>query len=416
MKRLNLCVCVCVCVIGPGQAVAQECPGEPVAPSDVAEGDYFGFSISIDGDFAIISSVMDDVTETDQGSAYIYERAQLGTGWTERQKLTAPDAAIQAEFGTGVSISGNVAAVSEPKRNSTTEEGAVYVFRRDPAQPPSSQWLQEGPALTASDGSPKDFFGGAVPFNQAVSTNGSFVVVGAFGKDIGMAADAGKIDFFKHQGGSTPWLEYDSIGAPIVQTGAAFGCAVAISGRKVVIGALGTDLTYADQGAAFVYRYDTILAAWVPEQQLVASDGSAAAYFGWSVSMDGNNILVGAPGKAYFFRFDGTSWVQEQKVTSTDGFFGQSVAISGSLGVVGSLAYASGPDAIGAAYVYQRTSGSPPWVDALLLLSSEPDDADEFGYTVAIDGDDALIGAIGDDPGQPQGGTIAIYEDLPSCP
>jgi hypothetical protein len=245
------------------------------------------------------------------------------------------------------------------------------------------------------------------------------IVVGALGADVGSHSNAGKVYLFKYQGGATPWTEEEDLAAPTPQAGAGFGTAVAISGRKVIVGAPGADLTFANQGLAAIYRYDTVLAAWVLEQQLIASDPAEAAGFGQTVAIDGNNVLVGAPGRSgvYFMRYNGAGWVEEQKVTSADSEFGISVSISGSLAIVGSWLYFSGPEQIGTAYVYQRSGGSPAWNQVLQLLSSQPDDADEFGFTVAIEGDDAFVAAIGDDDAGPiQGGSVAIYGDLPSCP
>jgi hypothetical protein len=421
MKQILSLSLSLVCGVICTNVAGDNCPGDPITPSDLGAGDYFGWSISIDRDFAVVSSVLDDLgVFENEGSAYIYERSLLGPGWVERQKLTSQVPLDEANFGTGVSISGNVIAVSEPHPFSTTQVGVVYPFRRDPSQPLTAQWSQEGPALTASDGLPGDYFGGWAPFYQhAVSTNGNLIVVGALGADVGGHSSAGKIYLFEYQGGSTPWIEVEDLTAPTPQAGGGFGTAVAISGRKIIVGAPGTDVTHSNQGLAAVYRYDTVLAAWVLEQHLLASDPAEGAGFGQTVAIDGNNVIVGAPGRStvYFMRYTGSAWVEEQKASTADSQFGVSVSISGSLAVVGSWLHFAGPDQIGTAYVYQRTGGSPAWNQVLQLLSSQPDDADEFGFTVAIDGDDAVIAAIGDDDaGAVQGGSVAIYGDLPSCP
>ena len=125
-----------------------------------------------------------------------------------------------------------------------------------------------------------------------------------------------------------------------------FGWKVSMSGTVAVLGAYADDDAGTSSGSAYVFRFDG--AQWQHEQKLTASDAAANDNFGWSVSVCGNVAVVGADsdddggassGSAYVFRFDGTQWVEEQKLTAPDAaatdFFGQSVAVSGNLAVVG---------------------------------------------------------------------------------
>jgi len=119
-------------------------------------------------------------------------------------------------------------------------------------------------------------------------------------------------------------------------------------------------------GSAYVFRWNG--SSWVEEQKLLPSDGAAEDYFGCSVSISGNVALVGADenddngegsGSAYVFRWNGSSWVEEQKLLPSDGaaydWFGESVSISGDVALVGAVLNDDDGADSGSAYVYTLT-------------------------------------------------------------
>src|SRR5439155_580953 len=149
---------------------------------------------------------------------------------------------------------------------------------------------------------------------------------------------------------------------------------------------------------------------WTQEAKLTASDGAAGDNFGYSVAMDGDTAVVGSrsddtpggqnAGSAYVFVRTGTIWTQQAKLTASDGaafdLFGQSVAVSGNTDVVGASAddTPAGDDA-GSAYVFVRTGTT--WTQRVHLLATDGAATDEFGVSVAVSGDTALVGAYRDD-------------------
>jgi len=207
-----------------------------------------------------------------------------------------------------------------------------------------------------------------------------------------------------------------------------FGSAVAISGDTVVVGAPreSSDATGVDgdqdnddadsSGAAYVFTRtgDT----WTQQAYLKASNTDAFDYFGWSVAIDGDTIVVGAPaedsagddpdddsatqsGAAYVFTRTADTWTQQGYLKAPDPVpyaqFGASVAVSRDTVVVGDLA-ADGPDgtdATGAAYVFTRTADT--WTRQAQLRASNPDERDSFGRSVAIDGDTIAVAASWED-------------------
>ena len=188
--------------------------------------------------------------------------------------------------------------------------------------------------------------------------------------------------------------------------GDSFGSSVAISGDKAIIGADHDDDTGSDSGSAYSYYWNG--SNWVEQQKLTASDGAAYDMFGCTVAIDGDRAIVGAwgdadsgiyTGSAYIFHWNGSSWVEQQKLIASDGAsgdeFGESVAINGDRAIVG----ASGDDSkgvnSGSAYIYHWNSSS--WSEKKKLTANDGTAGDGFGMSVAISGDRTILGAWQDD-------------------
>jgi len=144
---------------------------------DGAAGDWFGCSISIDGDYAIVGACYDDL---EKGSAYIFKRN--GATWVQEAKLNVSHGKESDRFGCSVSIDGNYALVGAYAKNNWT--GAAYVFKRN-----DTNWAEKA-KLTASDGSSGDYFG------YSVSIDGSRVIVGASHDDY-LGNDSGSAYIFR---------------------------------------------------------------------------------------------------------------------------------------------------------------------------------------------------------------------------
>ncbi|MDH3268698.1 MAG: T9SS type A sorting domain-containing protein, partial [Ignavibacteria bacterium] len=263
------------------------------------------------------------------GSAYIFRRD--GTNWIEEQKLTASDGAEDDDFGGSVSISGDYAIVGAEWDDGG--QGSAYIFRRN-----GTSWIEEQ-KLTAND----FYFGGSV------SISGDYAIIGAQPSSVGSAY------IFRRDG--TNWIEEQRITASDGATGDWFGSSVSISGNYAIVGAYGND----DAGSAYIYKRDGV--NWIEEQKLTASDGEPNDYFGNSVSISEDYAIVGAvydgnshQGSAYIFRRDGASWIEEQKLTASDGEpndeFGGSVSISGNYSIAGAEWDDDNGEWSGSAYIY----------------------------------------------------------------
>ena len=131
-----------------GESWAQQAK---LTASDGAAGDYFGLPVRIDGDYAIMGAYSNDDNGSDSGSAYIFKRD--GENWAQQAKLTASDGAEGDYFGDSVSLSGNYAIVAARHDDDKgTNSGSAYIFKRD-----GTSWT-ELTKLTASDGAASDYF------------------------------------------------------------------------------------------------------------------------------------------------------------------------------------------------------------------------------------------------------------------
>jgi hypothetical protein len=362
--------------------------------SDGAERDWFGLSVSIDGDYAIVGAYLDDDNGEHSGSAYIFKRS--GTAWTEQAKLLASDGEYWDHFGYSVSIDGDYAIVGADGGDG----GSAYVFKRG-----GSSWVQEA-KLRALDGAWGERFG------YSVSIDGDYVIVGASWDDDN-GGESGSAYIFTRSG--TVWTEQAKL---LASDGAAddmFGCSVSIDGDYVIIGAYWDDDIGSKSGSAYIFtRSGTV---WTEQAKLLASDGAAGDRFGGSVSIDGDYAIIGASsdndngddsGSAYVFTRSGTVWTEQAKLLASDGAagdaFGCSVSIDGDSVIVGASfdVFWSG-----SAYIFTRSGTT--WTQQAKLLASDGAAIDWFGCSVSIDGDSVIVGAYGDDDNGDWSGSAYVF-------
>ncbi len=373
-------------------------PDITLLASDGASSDTFGYAVGASGDTVVVGAHNDDVgANVNQGSVYVFVRS--GTTWTQQAQLVASDGAAGDQFGVSVALSVDTAVVGAYSDDvgANADQGSAYVFVRS-----GTTWTQQA-KLLATGGAAGDGFG------ISVALSGDTAVVGAFTDDVGANANQGSAYVFVRSG--VTWNQQ----AQLLGTGGAaddrFGFSTAISGETVVVGAYLDDVgANTDQGSAFVYvRSGT---SWSLQSQLTASDGATTDLFGYSVALSGDTALVGASsddvgantnrGSAYVFVRSGTTWTQQTQLTASDGaaadLFGYSVALSGDIAVVGAPNDNVGANTDqGSAYLFVRSGTT--WSQQAQLLATGGLALDEFGASVALSGDTAVIGAWTDDAG-----------------
>ncbi|MCH8153512.1 MAG: FG-GAP repeat protein, partial [Planctomycetes bacterium] len=388
------------------------CEGVRLAASDSEPFESFGFSVAVLGDTALIGAEWDREIWTEAGAAYIFRLVPFGeprSGWVEAQKLLASDGAGWNHFGHAIAMDGGIALIGAGGHlhDDNSGTGSAYVFRYNGAT-----WVEEQ-ELLASDGAWQDNFG------TSVSISGDVAVIGAPLHDDN-GANSGSAYIFRYDGST--WLEEQKLLASDGAGGDGFGSSVAVFGDTVIVGAGGDDNKQGiNAGSAYVFRFDPDgPGSWTQQQKLLAFDTAVVGSFGISVSISGDAAVIGTlvsdnRSAAYVFRFDGESsqWLPEQKLVPSDGSagdqFGRSVAIDGDTAVIGAWAGDANGPYTGPAYVF-RYSGSR-WVEKQQLLPEPNPWTAFFGWSVAIDGDTAVIGAHGEDH---QAGAVYVF-DLAAC-
>jgi len=390
------------------------------ASSDYEDGDEFGRSVSISGDYLIEGAPNEDEMGLDSGAVYLYNRDYGATdAWGVIAKRTASDGGASDSFGHSVAISGDYFVVGAPNKDgSGADQGAAYVFARD--QGGTDAW-GEVVILTASDAAAGDSFG------NSVAISGDYVVVGA-NREGGGGTDRGAAYvYYRNQDGPDAWGEVMILTALGTADGDRFGHSVSINGDYVIIGAPYKDDTGADQGAVYVYyRNQDGPDAWGEVVILTASDAAAGDEFGFSVAIDGDYVVVSAPNKDGSGADEGAVYVYDRNLGGTDAwgevviltasdaedsdYFGSSVSISGDYVLVGAPDEDGDGTDQGAAYVYYRNQdGSDAWGEVMKLVSGGSQDDDLLGYSVAISDHFAITGIPGEDGIGTDIGAVSIF-------
>nr|CRH07569.1 Protein of unknown function. Containing four cadherin domains and two bacterial pre-peptidase C-terminal domains [Candidatus Magnetococcus massalia] len=382
--------------------------------SDAQSYDYFGRSIAIDGNYAIVGAYGEDTGGSAAGAAYIFQTSDGGTTWTEAAKIQASDAQTSDYFGSSVAIDGNYAIVGAYQEDTGgSSAGAAYIFQTSDG---GATWT-EAAKVQASDAQPYEFFG------YSVAIDGNYAIVGAYRENTG-GSSAGAAYVFQTSDGGTTWAEAAKIQASDAQAYDNFGGSVAINGNYAIVGASGEDTGAYYAGAAYVFQTSDGGTTWTEAAKLQASDAQAYDEFGLSVAIDGNYAIVGAYGEdtggsaagaAYIFQTSdgGTTWTEAAKIQAsdaqTDDSFGRSVAIDGNYAIVGAWGEDTGGSGAGAAYIFQTSDGGTTWTEAAKLQASDAQAYDEFGLSVAIDGNYAIVGAYGEDTGGSSAGAAYLF-------
>jgi hypothetical protein len=364
--------------------------------SDGAAFDTFGSSVDIDGETVVVGAPTADVAPNnlDSGAAYVFVRT--GSSWNQEQKIIASDAAGSDAFGTSVAISVGTIVIGAPLDDppGTTDAGAVYAF----ACGGTGTWTEQA-KNTAIDGTVGDFLG------ISIAISGKTIVAGAESDSNATGSFAGSAYVFVRIGST--WNLQQKIEGNDTVASDRFGHSVAISGETIVVGALSNTSAGDDAGAAYVFVRTA--SSWNQQQKLTASDAAVSDRFGWSLGISGETIVIGAnaadtplggqtAGAAYVFVRTGSTWNEQQKLipggARIGNDFAHAVAISGETIIVGSP-FETHVGGQGKVYTYVRTGNI--WNEHQTLIASDGEAGDFFGFSVAIDGETLVVGAMNED-------------------
>ncbi len=328
---------------------------QKIQASDKQNGDFFGWSVSMYGNYVIVGAPQEDTGFDDKGAAYIFKKDASGN-WIEEQKIQSSNGGYKERFGTSVSIYWNYAIIGAPNeiKNFELLEGSAYIFEKDF----SGNWTQKQ-KIQASDKQNEDLFGSSV----SISLN--YAIVGADQEDTG-GTNAGAAYIFK-KNNSGNWIETQKIQASDKEEEDHFGKSVAIGGTHLIVGAYLEDTGGVGAGAAYIFKFDGS-GSWIEEQKIQASDKDVYDRFGFSVSISNDYTIVGAP-------YEDT-----------------------------------GGNHAGAAYVFQYDCSSGNWAEVQKIQASDKQEDDRFGFSVSINKNDAMVGAHWEDTGGDKAGAIYIFD------
>ncbi|MCW7494621.1 FG-GAP repeat protein [Leptospira sp. 2 VSF19] len=373
-------------------------------------GDQFGVAVAIDGDTIVVGANLEDSNQTtitngssasgdnsasNAGAVYVYKRS--GSTWVQEAYLKPSNAEASDQFGFPVAISGDTIVVgtyledsnqttitngpTASGDNSATSAGAIYVFQRS-----GSAWSQQA-YIKPSNVEAQDAFG------KGLAISGDTIVAGANLEDSNQttitnggtassnngATSAGAAYVYQRTGST--WVEQAYLKAPNAEAGDQFGEDVAISKDTIVV-------------AAFAEASNQIT---ITNGPTASSDNSAAT-----------------AGAAYVFKRIGSTWNNEAYLKApnakTDEYFGTSLAIEGDTIVVSSIYEDSGQKTVtngptisidnssprsGAIYVYGRTGSN--WALNAYLKAPNADPDDRLGNSIGLSGDTIVVGANQED-------------------
>ncbi|NIP22421.1 MAG: hypothetical protein GWN67_20180 [Phycisphaerae bacterium] len=401
-----------------GPSVWHQDEQEKLTSLDNTGYDWFGYSVSISGDYAIMGA-----SRNDTGSAYIFANDEVTCGqWSQSAKLNASDGAAGDFFGESVSISVDYAIVGAPYDDDNgNNSGSAYIFHRNEGGP--DNWGQQA-KLTASDAAELDYFG------KPVCVSGDYAVVGAPLDDDNGANSGSVYIFYRNEGGADKWGQQAKLTASDAAAGDGFGSSVCLSCDHVIVGAWNNNN---GQGAAYIFhRTEGGADNWGQQTKLTASDAAANDRLGSSVSISSDYAVVSAnydddngenSGSVYIFYRDKVkpaNWSQRAKLTASDGaefdYFGRSVSISGDTILVGASADDDNGANSGSVYVFHRDEGGPDnWGQTAKLTASDGAASDSFGGSVSIGNTYAIVGAHGDDDNGISSGTAYMFGKV-LCP
>lgn len=381
-------------------------PETKLIPLDASTGDAFGYAVAVDGDLAVVSAQTDDLPSlTDAGSAWVFSRDN--NQWLAGDiTFTGSTPGATDQNGQACAIDGDYAISGAEGATDTAvaNSGVAYIWNRGT----STGWTQQ---LRRTSGSQE----ANQAFGRSVAISGDTVIVGAPGRDFGVALDQGCVFLYTRSGSNWPAAS-TSMGALAIPPGYLtssttpsaneyFGQSVGISGNTAIVGAWGYDSPgLVNCGTAHIITKNANN-VWQVVSRIEAADKASFDNFGYSVAISGDYAVVGAYGKnsgagaAYVYQRNGASFRQIQKLTSNDiaagDGFGIGVAIDGDTIVVGAYTKSvNGNAGQGAAYIFTRAANAQTFTQAARIVASDGAPGDNFGFNVSVSGRNVTVGAF----------------------
>lgn len=350
----------------------------------------FATSLASNGDFLVAGAGMENFSNANEAGGFRLFKKEGGL-WQVKQSVHAPDFSSEINFGKAVAMNEGfiVAGAEGASINGKNRQGKLYVYTLN------NNIASYGLTLSATDGASEDMLG------YSVAMHNNQLIAGAPFHNIGLSIDRGAAYVFSYNGSA--WQQTAQLWAPGGASNDRLGQSVSIYGNLAVAGAPNASVgDQSAQGKVFLFQYNGT--SWAYLTTLTAPSSGPNQYFGTSVSLSGDTLVVGSnenmysitgKGKAYVFVRSGNTWLLQTTLTAPDGQtddgFGTSVHLkNGSLLVGAPKARLSGTRQ-GKSYLYKATPEG--WALQAILASSNGGANDRFGSVVHLTDSAAVCSA-----------------------
>lgn len=378
-------------------------------PESIAS-DEFSINVAVEGDTMVLGAYWGSDDGSYSGSAHVFTRdvaGELKSTWSHRSKLLAPVGERENVFGWSVAVDGDTIVVGAifSADNGIDNCGSAHIFTRDVPGDLTSTWSHQS-KIGALDGSVGSYLGVSV----AISLD--TIILGAYYGDYKDIHNQGTVHIFTRDVAgerTSTWSHQAKLVSPDSESDNYFGWSVAIDGNTVVVGA---HYSADSNGSAHVFIRDVaedLQSTWSHQSKLLSPDATVGTYFGYSVALSGNCVVVGAPHESKGSNYGGSAhvftrgisllgdrsspWSHQSTLISPDAvvgkYFGVSVAVSIDTIVVGAVYEGDGISDNGSVHVFMRDTGEaekPPWSHQSKLMVADGGVGVNFGVHVSISG------------------------------
>ncbi len=247
---------------------------QKLVPDELSEADEFGKKVDLYGQFAVSSSYLDDDLGINSGSVYIFK---MDSGyWHKFSKIYASTPAKYSQFGLSVDLFKDKLIVGAPFEGDK-EFGSTYIFEFI-----DNKWVETAKLMPEGL---NDFD----QFGITVKISDGFAFVSSI-KDDDLGKNSGAVYVFKKT--DTRWDYFQKLKAPDGAEGDGFGIDIELSDSIAIIGSYFDDDKGQNSGSIYFFQLKND--KWHFQKKITADDGEESDAFGSSISLKGDNLLVGA--------------------------------------------------------------------------------------------------------------------------
>ena len=365
-----------------------------IVASDGGAINRFGHAVALEDNLLFVGAPGSFSDRDFRGAVYIYE--QSNGDWLESQKLDMPEQDIYDFFGFSLAKSDSFAIISARGDSIRNPLGGVaFIYQQH-----DSGWALKQ-SLTSEQRWPTDLYGFCVDIDSAYAVVGAPSASGSLPGSM-----CGAVYIYKYE--DNEWILDAQIYPQDAEVGLYFGCAVSLSGNRLIVGASGVDAQSGRAQKAFTigraYVYERDNTGWQHAATFAPQDGNAGNMFGAAVALNGDYAVVGAyqddvldfdTGSAYIYKKEETEWTEVIKLFSLDAdsgdYFGAALDLYENYLVIG----APGVDGVGknSGAVYSFLLGDEGWAQRTRKTPYDAEKGDSFGAAIALSEQLAAVGA-----------------------